>query len=77
MKVGNGNEERGDEQMKDLYVIKTDRGYITGDMINGVVFVDKGSARKFDLANLNAYWDSIAADMFQFYNVKELEAELA
>lgn len=63
--------------MKELYVIKTDKSYLKGDMWNGVDFVEKENARRFDETDILLYWDSISADLTQFFDIKKMEKELA
>jgi len=53
------------------YVAVTDRGYIKGDIHQGVEFVDKESTRQFTEAEALLYEDSIGHDMFDFYECKE------
>lgn len=61
--------------IEEKYVIKTDKGYLKGDMCKGVEFVEKDQARIFNIHSLNAYWDSICSDLIQFYGVDELQSE--
>jgi hypothetical protein len=55
-----------------MYVVKTDRGYMGGDLHQGVTFyTTPDKARKFTLEEANLYRDSIFTDMFEFFDIEE------
>lgn len=57
--------------LENKYVVKTSRGYIKGDLRSGVIFVDKENARQFNDVEIALYGESIAQDMFDFYDCKD------
>ncbi len=61
--------------MNTIYVAKTDKGYIKGDIYKGVEFVDKDEARQFSLNEAHLYKDSMAQDMFDFYKCTRFQFE--
>jgi len=61
--------------MENIYVGKTDKGYIKGDVCIGVEFVKKENARRFTESQAQMYKQSIADDMFDFFDCKYFEFE--
>lgn len=60
---------------KILYVLKTDKGYLKGDLYQGVTFVEKENARRFNYNEAHVYKESIFNDLSQFYNCKTFQFE--
>lgn len=60
---------------KMLYVLKTDKGYLKGDLNQGITFVKKENARRFNYSEAHAYKESIFNDLFQFYDCKSFRFE--
>jgi hypothetical protein len=59
------------------FVINTEKGYLKGDLLQGIEFVsDKKDARKFTQTEIQLYGQSIAQDLGEFFQVYYLEAEL-
>ncbi len=57
------------------YVAKTDKGYIKGDLYSGVTFVKKEDARKFSDIEAKLFEQSMASDMFDFFECSEFSFE--
>lgn len=59
-----------------VYVFKTNKGYVQGDLLQGVNFVDDPhKARKFEEIDMLLYEDSIWHDLVEFYNIQEMNVE--
>lgn len=68
-------EEDFEETEAGSYIIKTDKGYLKGDLRAGVEFVEKEGARIFSEAEIQIYWNSISDDLTDFFGIKMLEKE--
>jgi hypothetical protein len=56
------------------YVVKTEKGFVKGDMLIGVEFVtEMESARQFEYTEMLLYADSIVQDLRKFYKVQTID----
>lgn len=62
-------------KMKMKLVVWTDKGYLKGDIHQGVSFVEKDDASVFTEDQALIYRSSIADDLFEFYDVREMRFE--
>jgi hypothetical protein len=56
------------------YVVKTEKGFVKGDMHTGIEFVtEMESARQFEYTEMLLYADSIVQDLRKFYKVQTID----
>jgi hypothetical protein len=62
------------ETKSHLYVVKTEKGFVKGDMHTGIEFVaEQELARQFEYDELILYADSMVQDLRQFYKVQSID----